>query len=106
MQSRVERNKTYRKSKRKIRLFVVLAVILVMFSLYQVNRSYNALVGEEEASQIIGVQRDEESMKIIVLGEQIKIPQNYIHQGKELIRDTPQKIAELVKSIIEKVGNN
>ncbi len=103
MESRLERNRRYRKRKRFFKLFVLSIVILLMLSLYQINRSFHQLVGE--SSHLLALNDSEYSIRITILGRDIEISKNSIQQGAEFIREAPHKIFDGFYYLLEKVSN-
>lgn len=105
LESRVLRNKKNRKYKKKRQLLIILTIFLVVLSLYQVNKSFADLIGGKETSQLVGYEKTESSIKIILFGEPIKFSKSYITKGKEIYIDIKNQIEQAVQYIIEKASD-
>lgn len=102
--TRVERNKVYRRNKRKFRLFILIIIIIAFISIVHINSSYNELLDITEANQIFAIRKEKNTMGITLFGEQIEITNNYILQGKEFIQITQKQILYWINNIIKKIN--
>jgi len=100
--SRVERNKVYRRNKRKFRLFILIIIILAFISIVHINNSYNELLDTKEANEIFAIKREKDTMDITIFGEKIEISKYYILQGKNFIQKTQKQILYWINNIIKK----
>src|SRR5690554_38523 len=104
METRVERNKRYRKKKRYLFLFILITIILLTLSLYQINRSFHQMVGEP--SHLLAFNNNEESIGITVLGKNMEITRNSIQHHINFFRETPQKISDGILHFLKKISNH
>jgi len=100
--SRVERNKIYRKNKRRFRLFIVVIIIFTFIALIQINNTYNELLDITEANQIFAIKKEKDTMAITIVGRQLEISNDYIILGKEFIKNIYRQIYYEVNKILIK----
>lgn len=105
MPTRVERNRIYRKHKRKLRLFILLVVALLLVSFYQINSSYEDLVGSTRATKIFALERSEDSMSIILLGERLQVSKSTLDKAMTALEKTSDKIFNQIQAFIQQVSN-
>lgn len=105
MLTRVERNRMHRKSKRRFRLFIIVVVLLLLVSIYQVNRSYEDLVGSSRTTDIFAVERSEGAVSIILLGKRLEFPKSTLEKAFIALQKTSNKIFEAMQIFIQQVSN-
>lgn len=101
--TRIERNRIYRRSKRKFRLFILIIIILTFISMIHINNSYNELIDNtNETNQIFSINKDKDTMGITIFGEQIKLSNNFIIQGRDFFQNIYKHIYYWINGIIVK----
>ncbi|SJZ96292.1 hypothetical protein SAMN02745973_02238 [Garciella nitratireducens DSM 15102] len=105
VETRIERNRKYRKNKKRFYLFIFITIVFFIASILKINHSYSNLVGNSQSTEIFDINIKEGSVGIVLLGNELYISKDMMQNGLKILKNGYKKVVYLAQNFIEKIGH-